>query len=146
MVKMANHLLLMFYSLFIVFALQKNAAAAVRYYVGDNLGWTIPPNISFYSEWTNSKTFQIGDTVGKYYMIPMGYNHTFIVNCFVLKWHIICKYFSRWDSSFVHVWLFGCKFAISYFEVTKSLFNFAFLKSSFRKKKKILITRYVFYF
>ncbi|KAK9947535.1 hypothetical protein M0R45_003155 [Rubus argutus] len=42
--------------------LMKGAAAA-DYVVGDSLGWTLPPNTSFYSDWAASKTFQLGDEV-----------------------------------------------------------------------------------
>lgn len=44
--------------------LMKGATAA-DYVVGDSLGWTLPPNTSFYSDWAASKTFQLGDVVGK---------------------------------------------------------------------------------
>ncbi|EXB96869.1 Blue copper protein [Morus notabilis] len=48
--------------LIITVALLKGATAE-SYVVGDSLGWTVPPNTSFYSDWTNSKTFHIGDEV-----------------------------------------------------------------------------------
>ncbi|KAL5547806.1 hypothetical protein UlMin_003037 [Ulmus minor] len=48
--------------LVVVLALVKGATADF-YVVGDNLGWTIPPNTSFYSEWASSKDFEIGDQV-----------------------------------------------------------------------------------
>ncbi|KAJ6673226.1 hypothetical protein OIU85_012244 [Salix viminalis] len=38
------------------------ACAATTYMVGDDLGWTVPPNSSYYEEWTSQRTFQIGDT------------------------------------------------------------------------------------
>ncbi|BFG40120.1 hypothetical protein CerSpe_263940 [Prunus speciosa] len=41
--------------------LNLKGATAEDYVVGDSLGWVIPPNTSFYSEWAASKTFQIGD-------------------------------------------------------------------------------------
>ncbi|PON94262.1 Blue (type 1) copper protein, binding site [Trema orientale] len=38
------------------------SASAVTYTVGDTLGWTVPPNTSFYSDdWAHSKTFLAGD-------------------------------------------------------------------------------------
>ncbi|KAK7852660.1 mavicyanin-like [Quercus suber] len=37
--------------------------AAVEFQVGDNLGWTVPPNISYYSNWASSKKFFVGDTL-----------------------------------------------------------------------------------
>ncbi|KAK9943927.1 hypothetical protein M0R45_009516 [Rubus argutus] len=40
--------------------LMKGATAA-DYAVGDSLGWTLPPNTSFYSDWAASKTFRLGD-------------------------------------------------------------------------------------
>ncbi|KAM0969365.1 hypothetical protein COP2_018012 [Malus domestica] len=43
--------------------LNLKGATAAEYVVGDSLGWTVPPNTSFYSDWAASKTFQIGDTV-----------------------------------------------------------------------------------
>lgn len=47
------------------------ANAATTYTVGDSLGWTIPPNnsVEFYEDWANNKTFQIGDSVCKHYLI-----------------------------------------------------------------------------
>jgi len=41
------------------------ATAAVEYQVGDSLGWTVPPNISYYSNWASSKKFFVGDTLSK---------------------------------------------------------------------------------
>ncbi|KAK7859747.1 umecyanin [Quercus suber] len=35
--------------------------ATVEYQVGDSLGWTVPPNTSYYSTWASSKTFFLGD-------------------------------------------------------------------------------------
>ncbi|XP_030446163.2 umecyanin-like [Syzygium oleosum] len=37
------------------------AAAATTYTVGDELGWTVPSNISYYQSWAASKTFMVGD-------------------------------------------------------------------------------------
>ncbi|KAJ6435827.1 hypothetical protein OIU84_000953 [Salix udensis] len=39
------------------------ACAASSYTVGDDLGWTVPPNSSYYEEWASQKTFQIGDSI-----------------------------------------------------------------------------------
>ncbi|KAL6221275.1 hypothetical protein ACLB2K_009026 [Fragaria x ananassa] len=44
-------------------AVISTGATAVEYVVGDSLGWTLPPNTSFYSDWAASKTFQLGDRV-----------------------------------------------------------------------------------
>ncbi|KAH0970302.1 hypothetical protein GBA52_022458 [Prunus armeniaca] len=41
--------------------LNLKGATAEDYVVGDSLGWAVPPNTSFYSEWAASKKFQIGD-------------------------------------------------------------------------------------
>ncbi|KAH7546362.1 hypothetical protein FEM48_Zijuj01G0192600 [Ziziphus jujuba var. spinosa] len=49
--------------IFMMVALQINGASATTYVVGDSLGWTVPPNTSFYTEWSSSKTFDIGDEV-----------------------------------------------------------------------------------
>lgn len=38
------------------------AYAANTYTVGGDLGWIIPPNSSYYEEWTSQSTFQIGDS------------------------------------------------------------------------------------
>ncbi|XP_056162423.1 umecyanin-like [Syzygium oleosum] len=35
--------------------------AAATYTVGDELGWTVPSNISYYQSWAASKTFMVGD-------------------------------------------------------------------------------------
>ncbi|KAJ6355094.1 hypothetical protein OIU77_005646 [Salix suchowensis] len=39
------------------------ACAATTYTVGDDLGWTVPPNSSYYEEWASQRTFQIGDSI-----------------------------------------------------------------------------------
>uniref|UniRef100_A0A7N0TML8 Phytocyanin domain-containing protein n=1 Tax=Kalanchoe fedtschenkoi TaxID=63787 RepID=A0A7N0TML8_KALFE len=39
-----------------------NAAAASEYRVGDGL-WSVPPHPSFYSNWSSSHTFMVGDTI-----------------------------------------------------------------------------------
>ena len=62
MIKMAGQ---MGYLLIIMVALTLKGATAEFYVVGDDLGWTVPPNTSFYSEWASSKTFQIGDELCK---------------------------------------------------------------------------------
>ncbi|XP_008777839.2 cucumber peeling cupredoxin-like [Phoenix dactylifera] len=39
-------------------------AAATRHVVGGSgTGWTIPPNASFYGEWSSSQTYVVGDTL-----------------------------------------------------------------------------------
>ncbi|XP_061950951.1 umecyanin-like [Populus nigra] len=38
------------------------AYAANTYTVGGDLGWIVPPNNTYYEEWTSQRTFQIGDT------------------------------------------------------------------------------------
>ncbi|CAK7345454.1 unnamed protein product [Dovyalis caffra] len=43
--------------------LLQGANAANTYIVGDELGWVVPPNSSYYEEWANSKTFQKGDSL-----------------------------------------------------------------------------------
>lgn len=49
-------------------ALIVNCGAAKNVYiVGDSMGWTVPPNTSFYSNWASSKTFMVGDILGTYY-------------------------------------------------------------------------------
>ncbi|KAF4385163.1 hypothetical protein F8388_014296 [Cannabis sativa] len=40
-----------------------DSATAKRYEAGDSFGWKIPPNTSFYSDWSNSHTFHIGDEI-----------------------------------------------------------------------------------
>ncbi|XP_030511326.1 umecyanin-like [Rhodamnia argentea] len=37
------------------------AAAVATYTVGDELGWTVPSNISYYQSWSASKNFMVGD-------------------------------------------------------------------------------------
>ncbi|KAB2618607.1 cucumber peeling cupredoxin-like [Pyrus ussuriensis x Pyrus communis] len=56
--------------------LNLKGATAAEYVVGDSLGWTVPPNTSFYSDWAASKTFQIGDTVAR----PKSHHHRWITN------------------------------------------------------------------
>ncbi|XP_059431620.1 umecyanin-like [Corylus avellana] len=41
--------------------LLRGATAATVYEVGDSVGWTVPPNTSFYSTWASTKTFFLGD-------------------------------------------------------------------------------------
>ncbi|KAJ6435830.1 hypothetical protein OIU84_000956 [Salix udensis] len=43
--------------------LRHGACAATTYTVGDDLGWTVPKNSSYYEEWASQKTFQIGDSI-----------------------------------------------------------------------------------
>lgn len=43
---------------------QQNGVAAVTYTVGDDFGWNVPPNASFYSAWASNKTFYEGDELG----------------------------------------------------------------------------------
>ncbi|GMY35831.1 cucumber peeling cupredoxin-like [Fagus crenata] len=38
-----------------------NGATAREYQVGDSLGWTVPPNTSYYTNWASTKTFLLGD-------------------------------------------------------------------------------------
>ncbi|KAK9989250.1 hypothetical protein SO802_029489 [Lithocarpus litseifolius] len=45
----------------VVMILLKGATAAQTYEVGDSLGWVVPPNSSYYSEWASNKTFYDGD-------------------------------------------------------------------------------------
>ncbi|KAF3960727.1 hypothetical protein CMV_014580 [Castanea mollissima] len=45
----------------VVMALLKGATAAQTYEVGDSLGWEVPPNSSYYTEWASNKTFYDGD-------------------------------------------------------------------------------------
>lgn len=57
------------------FALIVNRAAAQNVYtVGDSMGWTIPSNTSFYSNWTLGKTFMVGDILGTYYPCLFAHN------------------------------------------------------------------------
>lgn len=44
-------------------ALQQ-AAEAVTHEVGDELGWTIPSDESFYSSWASKLKFHVGDELG----------------------------------------------------------------------------------
>lgn len=42
-----------------------HGTAAVDFVVGGNsVGWTIPPNRTFYSNWASANTFRVGDTLG----------------------------------------------------------------------------------
>ena len=53
--------------LVVMVALLKIAAAADTYTVGDDLGWTIPPAGSIaYSTWARTKSFDVGDVIGKF--------------------------------------------------------------------------------
>ncbi|GMY35830.1 cucumber peeling cupredoxin-like [Fagus crenata] len=51
--------------LIVVVALLNGATAQVTsagvYEVGDSLGWTVPPNTSYYTNWASTKTFFVGD-------------------------------------------------------------------------------------
>jgi hypothetical protein len=47
------------------------AYAANTYTVGGDLGWIVPPNNTYYEEWTSQRTFQIGDTFGKHFLISL---------------------------------------------------------------------------
>ncbi|KAG0493022.1 hypothetical protein HPP92_006420 [Vanilla planifolia] len=39
------------------------ASVATTYPVGDSMGWTAPPNSSFYEEWSATKVFVAGDVL-----------------------------------------------------------------------------------
>ncbi|XP_062149113.1 umecyanin-like [Alnus glutinosa] len=45
----------------VVSVLLRGATAATVYEVGDSLGWTVPPNTTYYSTWASTKTFFLGD-------------------------------------------------------------------------------------
>jgi hypothetical protein len=51
----------------VVGILVRGATAKTVYEVGGSLGWTIPPNTSYYSTWatTNLQTFLLGDELCK---------------------------------------------------------------------------------
>ena len=55
--------------LIVVVALLNGATAQVTsagvYEVGDSLGWTVPPNTSYYTNWASTKTFLLGDQLSK---------------------------------------------------------------------------------
>ena len=55
--------------LMVVVALLNGATAQVTsagvYEVGDSLGWTVPPNTSYYTNWASTKTFLLGDQLSK---------------------------------------------------------------------------------
>ena len=66
--KMARKMGLVMSMMFIfMVALMSKCASAESYYVGDDFGWAIPPNTTFYSEWASSKTFQIDDQIRKHF-------------------------------------------------------------------------------
>ncbi|XP_022145012.1 umecyanin-like [Momordica charantia] len=47
-------------SLFVVGALL-HVVAAVDHDVGGDFGWNLPPNSTFFSDWSRSRTFSVGD-------------------------------------------------------------------------------------
>ena len=47
------------------------ASAATQYTVGEDLGWGIPPNKTYYEEWASQRTFQIGDSIRKHFLISL---------------------------------------------------------------------------
>lgn len=49
--------------LFLVGALLQ-VVSAVDYDVGGDFGWNLPPNPTFFSDWTRNKTFFVGDKLG----------------------------------------------------------------------------------
>lgn len=50
----------------VLLGLMKGETAA-EYLVGNSLGWTLPPNTTFYSDWAASKTFQLANVVSKFF-------------------------------------------------------------------------------
>ncbi|OAY72680.1 Cucumber peeling cupredoxin [Ananas comosus] len=54
------------------------AAAATQHVVGGATGWTIPPNASFYSDWSSAQAITVGDTLlfnfttGIHNVMPVG--------------------------------------------------------------------------
>lgn len=49
-------------------ALQQGAVAVIHE-VGDELGWSIPTDESFYSSWASKQTFHVGDELGDHYSL-----------------------------------------------------------------------------
>lgn len=44
-----------------------SAVAQTAHVVGDNVGWTVPPNgAATYTNWASGKTFSVGDILGTY--------------------------------------------------------------------------------
>ncbi|XP_041006817.1 umecyanin-like [Juglans microcarpa x Juglans regia] len=60
-----RHLFIMDCLVLIMVALNiiEAATAATTFEVGGSLGWTVPPNTSYYATWASSKTFAVGDTL-----------------------------------------------------------------------------------
>ncbi|CAA7402664.1 unnamed protein product [Spirodela intermedia] len=56
-----NHVLLIFLVASAGHLLQAAAGISLDHIVGGSSGWRLPPNATFYSEWTRDKTFVVGD-------------------------------------------------------------------------------------
>ena len=63
---MLRFMCLAFVGIIIAVALIQCTVAQTMHVVGDDMGWTIPPNgATAYSTWAASKRFMIGDILGK---------------------------------------------------------------------------------
>ncbi|KAJ7978945.1 Cucumber peeling cupredoxin [Quillaja saponaria] len=62
---MARDIDLVMWSLIVVLILLNSATteAATTTEVGGTLGWTVPPNQTYYNEWATAGTFNVGDTL-----------------------------------------------------------------------------------
>ncbi|KAM7266876.1 hypothetical protein ACFE04_009042 [Oxalis oulophora] len=45
----------------VAISLLSGATTATQYTVGDDFGWNLPPNDTFYQTWANNKSFVVGD-------------------------------------------------------------------------------------
>ncbi|WJX13835.1 hypothetical protein P8452_04180 [Trifolium repens] len=60
MLQLHNPFVLLLSSLFLTFLYQ---CSATQFIVGDSAGWVIPPNPTYYNNWTNSNFFREGDSL-----------------------------------------------------------------------------------
>ena len=52
--------------LIIAVALLEGATSGKKYEVGDDDGWRVPDNKSYYESWAGDQKFEVGDSLGKH--------------------------------------------------------------------------------
>ena len=80
-------------SFIVLSALLMGATQGNDYVVGDSLGWRLPPYECYYSDWASTKTFIVGDTLGKLTLPPLLFPKFPFLN--------LCMYHVAWPKLFV---------------------------------------------
>lgn len=49
----------------IIVAVMIHTTHGTKYYVGDKMGWALPPSCNAYANWASQHKFNVGDSVGE---------------------------------------------------------------------------------